>query len=577
MMRLLLLDGDSNAGRAVLQSLGARGHECFLAAASLAHPAFASRYVARALTYPDPLEDKGAFQAWVREAQRAHGFRLVVPATERTFIPLHEVRGDEALGPVLALPPAEAVEVAFDKERTRALAASVGVPSPASLLAHDVADLADRRVDAWLDGSGVVAKGVRSKTWDGPRATEHRAHVVVTRADLERLVATVAPTVPVQVQEWVPGHGVGIELLVDRGEPVLTFAHERVHEMPLTGGGSSYRRSIEAPPALVRASEVLMRALGWHGVAMLEFRIDPERDRFWLMEINGRFWGSLPLAIFAGVDFPAALVDLYTEGRRPAPARYRTGVYARLLERDVDWFKAVARARRDSPHLITRPLGASLVELLRPLAGTEVWDGARLADPGPIVHEVAHVIGRQLGGLGRKTRSAGRERWAAVASRRHLASRAGAERVLVLCHGNLCRSPYVARRLAALVGEPLEVRSAGLAATPGERSPEPFRSLAAARGVDLAAPEARPVTPADLAWADVVVVMDEKNAKLLAALGAGVGDKTVWLGALDPEQPGHAGIEDPFDEPVERVAKILDRLDRATRRLGTALAARRAA
>src|SRR4030095_221723 len=116
-----------------------------------------------------------------------------------------------------------------------------------------------------------------------------------------------------KVRRGVRGGGVGVEMLVDRGEVVLSFAHERIHELPLTGGGSTYRRAIAMPDALLEDSQKLMRALGWHGVAMVEYRA--HNGDHWLMEINGRFWGSLPLAAYAGVDFPKALAELLLQGK----------------------------------------------------------------------------------------------------------------------------------------------------------------------------------------------------------------------------------------------------------------------
>ena len=50
---------------------------------------------------------------------------------------------------------------------------------------------------------------------------------------------------------------------------------------------------------------------------MMEYRWEPGTDRFHFIEMNGRFWGSLHLALFAGVDFPALLVDAMLD--RPAP------------------------------------------------------------------------------------------------------------------------------------------------------------------------------------------------------------------------------------------------------------------
>jgi carbamoylphosphate synthase large subunit len=53
----------------------------------------------------------------------------------------------------------------------------------------------------------------------------------------------------------------------------------------------------------------LLKALKWHGVAMVEFRLRPDGTPVFL-EVNGRFWTSLALAVHAGADFPVLLAKL---------------------------------------------------------------------------------------------------------------------------------------------------------------------------------------------------------------------------------------------------------------------------
>lgn len=75
-----------------------------------------------------------------------------------------------------------------------------------------------------------------------------------------------------------------------------------------------YRESVVADPALVERSRRLLARLNWQGVAMVEYKIDASTGMPYLMEINGRFWGSLQLAIDAGVDFPRLLLEVATGG-----------------------------------------------------------------------------------------------------------------------------------------------------------------------------------------------------------------------------------------------------------------------
>jgi predicted ATP-grasp superfamily ATP-dependent carboligase len=111
------------------------------------------------------------------------------------------------------------------------------------------------------------------------------------------------------------------------------FTHKRLREKLETGGTSTLR--IAAPnPILEQVAHQLLSALKCHGVAMVEFKYDPEKQKGWFLEINPRLWGSLHLAISAGVDFPYLLYVAATEGpekaiQQQASEKTRQGIIAR--------------------------------------------------------------------------------------------------------------------------------------------------------------------------------------------------------------------------------------------------------
>src|SRR5439155_25387070 len=111
----------------------------------------------------------------------------------------------------------------------------------------------------------------------------------------------------VLLQEFVAGRGEGVFLLTDRGRPLARFAHRRLREKPPWGGVSVLSEAIAPDPELLAGSERLLAELALTGVAMVEFRRAPGGPAY-LMEVNPRLWGSLQLAIDAGVDFPSMLV-----------------------------------------------------------------------------------------------------------------------------------------------------------------------------------------------------------------------------------------------------------------------------
>ncbi|MFB3041919.1 MAG: ATP-grasp domain-containing protein, partial [Candidatus Poribacteria bacterium] len=126
----------------------------------------------------------------------------------------------------------------------------------------------------------------------------------------------------VSVQENFIGMGVGVELLAAQGESLFAFQHVRVHE-PIMGGGSSYRKSVALDSELLEASTKLLKALNYTGVAMVEFKVNFKTGAWVFIEINARFWGSLPLAVAAGADFPYYLYQLLVMGKRKFPQCYK--------------------------------------------------------------------------------------------------------------------------------------------------------------------------------------------------------------------------------------------------------------
>jgi predicted ATP-grasp superfamily ATP-dependent carboligase len=234
-------------------------------------------------------------------------------------------------------------------------------------------------------------------------------HAVAYAGSAEDLsAAAAAARGPLLVQEYVPGTGQGVELLLRDGVPLAAFQHRRIREVPVTGGASAFRVSVPLDPELLAPSVALLRELRWTGLAMVEFRVGPGGPR--LMEINGRIWGSLPLAVRAGVDFPGMLADLFLGAplrNVPPIGAYRLGVTSRNLPLEASWIGSVLAARRTYPFLETPPRRAALAALLR-VPAPDGWDVLSLDDPLPGLVEVErlaeHAVGRVAGAAARRAR-----------------------------------------------------------------------------------------------------------------------------------------------------------------------------
>jgi predicted ATP-grasp superfamily ATP-dependent carboligase len=242
-------------------------------------------------------------------------------------------------------------------------------------------------------GFPVVVKPHRSVV----RSTNGRPRrkFPVTIADNEeecraRLAALPAEAYPVLLQQRIRGPGEGIFLLRWDGKIVARFGHRRLREKPPAGGVSVYRESVVVEPEFAAAAERLLDSLDWRGVAMVECKRDITTGRLVLMEINGRLWGSLQLALDAGVDFPVLLAECALGEELPdRPPVYRVGARTRWLWGDIDHLLTRMRHSRAALHLPPEaPSRWGVIrEFFRWRPGQDRWEVERPGDPAPFILE----------------------------------------------------------------------------------------------------------------------------------------------------------------------------------------------
>ncbi|PYN86347.1 MAG: hypothetical protein DMD87_18070 [Candidatus Rokuibacteriota bacterium] len=543
--RILVLDGTSRAAVEAVQSLGKRGLEVHVAARADC-PAFRSRWAARTLAQPS-TSDSQRFTDWLRALP--HEYSLLVPATGYSLYHLARLPEADPLRTLAVLPAPEALHTALDKARTLDAAMRLGISVPKSSLRT--------RRDAAQDGLlPRVLKPIRSVLEGAHDLTEVFPTLVRDLEQRKEALERLLQQCPVLEQELVPGVGIGIECLYARGKLLWHFAHERLHEG--TGGGlgsgSFYRKSIPAPPDLLWAAKRLLDDLGWHGVAMVEFKYDRESGRYWLMEINPRLWGSVALAIDAGVDFPYGLFCIATDADPGPQPLYRQRYYTRLVPPDLDW---IARQIRTS--------GASraveLLSFLRLLTGRESWDHFAWTDLGPLVKSSTDFLREKNRALDSRRQAHAEAR---AALRQHAANvplvRASVpvSRILFVCTGNICRSALAAA-LWQMQHPAMKVASAGFIPREGRRSPDNVQAAAWARGVSLADHRSTRLDETMLRENDVVVVFEPRNFVELSRAFPQYLDRMVLLGAL--LDPPRASIKDPYQLSTAETERVADQIE----------------
>jgi len=214
------------------------------------------------------------------------------------------------------VPDVRSISVARDKQQTLDAARRHGIEVPATMEPRSPADL--RQIERtlrfpvvlkWSDAGAVLPNLDRAGI---PFVKLEYAH------DATELHAALRRYEPLGkwplVQEYCRGRGLGQFFYMHDGEARRRFQHVRIAEWPPEGGFSSVCDAVplDRHAELQEASVALLRDIGWEGVAMVEYRYDPAADRAVLMEINGRYWGSFPLAVHCGAGF--ALYAYFVQG-----------------------------------------------------------------------------------------------------------------------------------------------------------------------------------------------------------------------------------------------------------------------
>lgn len=554
---VLVFGDDTRSFLATVRSLGRRGVRVHVAPHSLQSPALRSRHIFKVHRIPYYLGDGTEWLAAVQQVLQAESIGVVLACEERALLPL--MRHREALpGCKIALPGDAAFEAFFDKLNTHLLAQQVDVPSPAAVAvepgtqAHQIGEQL---------GFPVVCKARRSYNW--PHLySRSKVCVAHDEAALSQWLAACGDARGQFLAEaYFDGFGLGVSVLCDRGRVIQAFEHHRVNELE---GSSYYRVSRQVHPERLAAVVRMVAVVDYTGLAMFEFKHQPASGQWALLEVNARPWGSMPLPLALGVDFPWGAYLLAAGQPAPAPVAFAAGVYGRHLMGDLHQLRM---------RIAGLPLAKGiwrgacwLAGLVRVLTPREHWDTLVASDPGPGLAELSELrrIGwqrllRALGWQSRLVNPRGRALLDALARRK---VDDAPPRILFLCLGNICRSPYAALRAQALAqaaGRVLVFGSAGTLPREPRPSPEAAQAAAAKRGLALDSHRSQHASPATLAVWDAIVSFDRDIESNLLSRHPELRSKLVHIDAYGAARD----IADPYGRDAATFDGTYEAIDRA--------------
>ena len=323
--KIFILDGMWNKTLAAVRSLGARGFHVTVGEKTRLATALFSRYCSGRMIYPSPSGKRELFLDCLEDELARGGYDALFPMEWTTQALLTDPFNRRRFERYTRIPfvNADLADLVNDKADLMRYAKTCGVDVPETIFMKGNEDLG--RIADTIDYPVVIKPRISS----GSRGLVYADD----RSKLLENYPAVHERYPFPIiQEYIPGSEVyGVAMLLNFQSQVrASFVYKRLRSYPVAGGPSTLRVSVKRGDLSDIAGH-LLQSLKWTGVAHVEFKIDPRNGRPKLLEVNPRFWGSLALAIEAGIDFPFLLYKLAVEGDVEPVNDYAKGVMCRWL------------------------------------------------------------------------------------------------------------------------------------------------------------------------------------------------------------------------------------------------------
>src|SRR5258706_1641817 len=369
--RVLILDGATRSALAATRSLGMKGVHVVVADVAKRTLAGASRYCSESFTYASPAANLEGFLTTVKTECSRRGIGGILPMTELSTSTVLSHR-EELKSLRVSFAELEAFEAVTDKWRLFKVAQQLNLSIPKTQFVTDISSLGELCQALKFP---VVLKPHRSMIASCGRWIATSVQYARSVEELKEIAARYEyfNEHPFLIQEYIPGQAEGVFALCDHGKPIVFFAHRRLRERPPSGGVSVLSESVEPHPEAQRIARAILETVGWHGIAMVEFKVSAEGTPY-PMEVNGRFWGSLQLAIDAGVDFPWLLYQLTTGRGVDRADGYTAGVRCRWLLGDLASLCRVLVSNGSSPLLPRFGKVRSVLQFLNFFRKTSVYE-----------------------------------------------------------------------------------------------------------------------------------------------------------------------------------------------------------
>jgi protein-tyrosine-phosphatase/predicted ATP-grasp superfamily ATP-dependent carboligase len=476
-------------------------------------------------------------------------YDIVLPCDERALFPLLTIKEQLNLKTQFGLPSKQHLAPLFNKVDTRITAEQCDIPVAKGKLTS-ISDISYKQITAEY-GTPVVLKPTQS--YDEAQLNKRQSvQIVKKEQDFEHFKQQNADSTCL-IESYFNGYGVGVSILANKGQVTAAFAHARVSE-PESGGGSSYRKAIPIDSGMLYACQKFCMKLKYTGVAMFEFKYNEQTGDWILIEINARFWGSLPLAVFAGIDFPLRYAAVLLNINMADKLNYNQHTYARSFS--ADFYDIKKQFEQNKQKLGTTKalytLATRILGFSRLLTGNDKIDSFQWDDQTPFWHELYQLVQDKLYKLPiikQKIKKSNLTKLKCIVSTNNI------NHISFVCYGNIMRSPFAAHLFEKIISNTplasLEVSSFGFHQIANRPSKPECIELAKQWQIDLSNHRSK--------WLQydhcinnntLFILFDKKNEYFLKSYYPNV--HYILLADLIPKNLGfHTEIADPYDKPAE--------------------------
>lgn len=370
-MSVIITSARSVKALVATRSLGRKGIKVVTSDYMRFAPAYYSRYSSGHFIYPSPIKKPHEFIRSLINIVKHNNFEVLMPInSEETYL---IAKYKNKLLQYIHVPvhDYDTIMCVNDKSKLAKIASQLGIPFPQTYTINEISEL--RKVANDIHFPAVI-KLKQSKSSIGLSYVHSKDKLISKFKETILKLNLSSDNYPL-IQEYIPGDGYGVSALFNNSDLRAIFTHKRLREYPITGGPSTLRISVKCHK-MEKLAIKLLKFLNWHGVAMVEFKLDARSNEPVLIEVNPRFWGSVNQAVSSGVDFPYLLYKMAVDGDVFRVLNYKVGVKTRFLIND---FRALVSHLRKSDQRL------NVLKSFLSIDKNLYYDDLSLSDPLPML------------------------------------------------------------------------------------------------------------------------------------------------------------------------------------------------